>query len=500
MENNEELSQEKLGIKKEEITFYDWHKTVLILILIFAFIIRLYYFFLTKDQAVWWDEAEYLLKAKNIALGTPETGFWYGRPILFPIILSGFYFLGLDETAIRFSLIIVSVFSIYLIYLVGRKMFDEKVALISALLYSFVYINLFYSMRIMNDVLTLTIGLLAFYFFLTEKKKLIWLVVPLLAVNTLIRFPVFFFFVILVIYVAFTEKLSALKNKDYWISLILGMIIGLIYFYWSKIKFGDPLYTVKVAGGGAVSGTNISLGILQLKQYLLTFPLYFQWVLLIVFIFGFLLFMDIILGFDLILKKKNNKLAMKFFTLIWLIIPLIYFGFFVSHYEDRYIFMTFPAIFFIISVSILTIYKFFIKYNGELAMLIVFLIIVFGSYQMIKTSDSIIKSKIDSFSQLKDAGIWIKENSLSEDKIMIRSHPQNTYYSERESYSIPIDEKDFKSNFTEIRPKYVVISIFDSPLNNDWWAYNIDTQKYGLELVKTFPEEKPLVVIYKTNF
>ena len=33
---------------------------VLIIILLFGFILRLYYLILTKSQAVWWDEGEYL--------------------------------------------------------------------------------------------------------------------------------------------------------------------------------------------------------------------------------------------------------------------------------------------------------------------------------------------------------------------------------------------------------------------------------------------------------
>lgn len=474
---------------------------LIIFILVLSSIVRIYYFYLTKDQALWWDEAEYLLKAKSIALGTPETGFWYGRPILFPLLLSGFYFLGFGETAVRFSLLLVSVFSIYLVYLVGKQMFNEKVALISSFLYSFVYINLFYSMRIMNDVLTLTLGLLAFYFFFTGKRRLIWLVVPLLAINTLIRFPVFFFFIILVIYVAFTEKLSALKNKNYWISLLLGGLIGGIYLYWSKIKFGDPLYAVKVAGGGAVSGTNIALGLSQIKQYLLTFPLYFQWVLLTAFILGLFLFTDVIFGFDLVLKNNNRKLSMKFFTLLWLIIPILYFGFFVSHYEDRYIFMAFPAVFFIIGISIFSIQALFIKYNKTLAVFVVVLILAFGSYQMIKTSDSIIKSRIESFSPIKETGLWIKSNSNPEDKVMIRSHPQNTYYSERASYSIPLEEADFESNFSHIKPRYVIISVFDSPdPASGWWAYNINVEKYNLTFKNSFPKENPAAIVYETNF
>jgi len=62
-----EKSDEKLEQRKTKIK--SWLKNpynlALVGLLIIAFAVRLYYFSITKDQAVWWDEAEYLLKAKN---------------------------------------------------------------------------------------------------------------------------------------------------------------------------------------------------------------------------------------------------------------------------------------------------------------------------------------------------------------------------------------------------------------------------------------------------
>ena len=166
---DQEAKKEELKERISEF-FSVNYKTILIALLVFAFLVRLYYFILTKSQPVWWDEAEYLLKAKSIALGTPDTGFWEGRPILFPIMLSAFYFIGLGEISIRFFLIIISFFSVYLVYLVGKQLFSEKIGLISAFLYSLVYINLFYTVRVMVDIPHVFLGLLAFYFFFTKKK------------------------------------------------------------------------------------------------------------------------------------------------------------------------------------------------------------------------------------------------------------------------------------------------------------------------------------------
>jgi len=100
----------------------------IVLLLIVSGIFYIYYYILTKNQAVWWDEAEYLLKAKNIAFSTPETGFWEGRPILFSIILAGLFKIGFSEGSIRLLLLFVSIGTVWLVYLFGKKLYDEKSA------------------------------------------------------------------------------------------------------------------------------------------------------------------------------------------------------------------------------------------------------------------------------------------------------------------------------------------------------------------------------------
>jgi len=410
-----EMSEDKVEKRKEKIKnwFRNPYNLGIILILIFAFAVRLYYFSLTQDQAVWWDEAEYLLKAKSIALGTPETGFWYGRPIMFSVILSFFYLFGLGEITIRFFILLISLATILLIYLVGKQLFNKKLALIAALLFSLVYINLFYTMRIMNDVPHLFLGLLAFYFFFTKKPKLIWFVFPILALATLIRFTSFFFFIILAVYIISTEGLRAFKNKHYWISGFLAILVALPYLIWSQLKFSSPLYAVTTAGGGAVTGLSLSYGISNLKQYLFTFPSYFHSVLLILFLLGIVLFVDVFMGFDLIFKNKNKKIAKKFLLLIWIIIPLLYFGFGVSHYEDRYIFMAFPSIFFIIAFAIIAIQTSLSKYNKKIALAVVILVIIAGGFQLLQHSDGIIKARTSSYGPVKEAGFLDKRTHKS---------------------------------------------------------------------------------------
>ena len=73
--------------------FSEWikdnHNKVFLGILILGIIIRLYYFFITKDQPLWWDESDYMAYAKTLA-GVGSTN-WIVSPqhnSLFPYFFS----------------------------------------------------------------------------------------------------------------------------------------------------------------------------------------------------------------------------------------------------------------------------------------------------------------------------------------------------------------------------------------------------------------------------
>ncbi|MDP3966498.1 MAG: hypothetical protein Q8Q04_03125, partial [archaeon] len=115
---------------------------VLVGVLLFAFIIRLYFFALTKSQPLWWDEAVYGSLAKNVL-----TSIWDGtdlinhesiiRPPLFVLAWAGLLLLKIPETATRFILeIIPSTLSVLFVYLIGKEIFNKKIGIFSAVIFS----------------------------------------------------------------------------------------------------------------------------------------------------------------------------------------------------------------------------------------------------------------------------------------------------------------------------------------------------------------------------
>ncbi len=475
-------------------------KIGIVSLIILSFILYLYYFLTTKNQALWWDEAEYMLKAKSIATNTPDTGFWEGRPILFSVILAGLLKIGFSEVSIKFLIILTAVLTIGLVYVFGKKLFNAQIGLIAAGLYAGFYLSIFYSMRIMVDVPHLAIGLAGIICFLSGKKNLVWLSLPLISLATLIRFPSFLFAIVLALYIFATEGIACLKKKDYWISAALGILIALPYLIWSKIKFGSALHAINVAGSGATEGITFSSAFSILKQYLLTFPGYLGVILSVIFAVQFIsIFLKTTIGLDLIVKRKSPELNKNLLLILLVIVPLFYFSFRVSHYEDRYLLSAFPAIFCCIALGISAIHKMLLKkLTGRIALTIIILIILIGVFQLLRHSNEITILSKDSYRTIKESGIWLKEHSKEKDIIITKSVPQTTYYSERRAYSFSNNEDEFKGNISEINPQYIVISVFEK---YPPWAYSADFQlAYNLTVVKVFAiNNQPALIIYETR-
>src|SRR3989344_6583926 len=128
-------------------------------IMLIAFSLRLYYFFITKNQALWWDELSYG--------GIAKTNFFYGylgnapemiineikiRPPLLPLLWSLLLKIGSTEAISKFFLeLIPSVLSVILVYIIGKKIYDKKTALISSFILAISWMHIFYTMRMLTS-------------------------------------------------------------------------------------------------------------------------------------------------------------------------------------------------------------------------------------------------------------------------------------------------------------------------------------------------------------
>ena len=147
------------------------------------------------------------------------------------------------------------------------------------------------------------------------------------------------------------------------------------------------------------------------------------------------------------------------------------------YYEERWGYLALPALFILFSRGLVMIEQFLkknIKSASQIlsAVLIIFLLI--GAYVHFKTLNTTLITKKDTYVQVRDAGIWIKENSEKGDVIFSNSLPQISSYSERLTYGIDQNQSVFLQELSEKNAKYLVLTMFEylPPWTNSWLDNN----------------------------
>lgn len=141
-------------------------------IIILAFILRL----VNLNQSLWWDEAINVVYAKSSAFWWFVTQYPIGDfhpPGWFAILWIWGHLFGFSEISVRMPSVIFGVSNVVLIYLLGKDLFNKKVALISSLLLVFAPLHVYYSQEARMYVFAAFAVTLSFYFLhsLTLNKK-----------------------------------------------------------------------------------------------------------------------------------------------------------------------------------------------------------------------------------------------------------------------------------------------------------------------------------------
>jgi len=492
-----------------------------LLVLLGSIIVRIYYFILTKTQPCWWDECEYLSTGLHWATGIP----YYvnsQRPPLLPFLEFLIFKLGLGEITIRLILILFSVGVVTLVYLIGKEMYDKKVGLIASVIMAVFWEALFNTTRLHVEIPLLFLTYISLLFFWrgyvkepffeketlakeNKKKKYVWLFGVFLALAFLTKYTIFLFGLTLLIFLLVTERFKFLKEKNLWIALLLFFIILIPYFIWAYSSF-NTLFPFLKAGGKGDVGRSLLESSKEIFGYI---PSFLGWAFFIVFLIGLIsLLIKLILGFDLFIKRENREIDSDFFNLIFIIIFTFYFAFVMRGGEDRWVLPIALPLLLITGKGFSIIYDFMKKYNRYIAIGLVVILLAIGSYQEIKQADFIIKNKVSSYLQVKEAALWMKENSNPSDKIFSVSLPQTFYYSERETWSYTEDKEHnfignaslFEKFLFEEKPKYLTVSIFE--YLPPWIVPYIDEHKDMFKPVQGYvtQDQKPLLVVYAVKY
>jgi len=486
----------KLDKRKEKVK--NWLKNpynlIFIAILLLAIIIRLYYFSLTKSQPLWWDEADYLSYAKNLAGFNVSWIITAKHNSLYPFLAAAIFKFGLSEEVVKFLIQIVpSVLTVFLTYFICIEMYkDKRIALISSFLMATFWVHLFNTMRFHIDILGLFVGFLAIYVFWKgyEKKEKIFgkininwaipITVFLVILTYSIRRGYFLFGAFFLVYMLVTRKWKDLfKNKYNWFALGLALIL----FFLAE----QFIFTSEIAGvGQAYFHEELPINFLPLGVFSsyftnLTSPwssvlLYLFWLGLIVLIFS------IFISFGYIKKTQKTKARADLFNLIAIIITLALFILVLrspdNFGEPRWYFPLVLGAFISISRASLVLTDYIKIYSKYISIIILIVVIGFGGYYEIKHADPIIKDKISSFEGIREASLFLKEISNEGDWVITLGQPQVEFYSERKTVNPKIwAEEDvnspnhFQATLEKIKQnpqmRYIIIS-FSEPGYPDW--------------------------------
>ncbi|MBI4036260.1 phospholipid carrier-dependent glycosyltransferase [Candidatus Daviesbacteria bacterium] len=154
--------------------------TLLILVIIITLFFRLYR--LDYPSKYMFDEVYHAFTAKEYLKGSKAAWEWWSVPPLgvayewtHPplakeiMALSMYTLHSTDSWAWRLPGALLGTFSVYLVYILAKHLFNKQVGLISAFIFSFDGLNFVQSRIGMNDIYFVTFMLISLYFFLNKK-------------------------------------------------------------------------------------------------------------------------------------------------------------------------------------------------------------------------------------------------------------------------------------------------------------------------------------------
>jgi 4-amino-4-deoxy-L-arabinose transferase-like glycosyltransferase len=478
----------------------DPYNLAIVGIVIFAFALRLYYFFITKNQTLWWDEAEYLATAKHWAFGVPYD-LNPQRPPLFQLLGAVTFLFGLGETFVKFAWVLLpSVFLVFVVYLLGKEMFSKKVGLIASFLTAVSWTFLFWTARVQPDFFSMGFQVLSVLFmwkyWKNDKSKYIVFAGIFAALGFYFKISALLVPMSFIIFILIKDRLSAFKNKNYYYFSLVYLATLVPYFIWSYITFGT--FTAFKAGTSNQIIAHVPFGWYNLNFfYTLT-----EGILFVLFLIGLLLAFRFVLYADILVKDKKKCFDSGLFSIIVLMVVAAFYIFYIRGTEDRWVFLWLPFIFMLIGNALMSVYNFGKKYSKIISAFLVIALLIWGGYAQLSHANDIITNKKDSYSQVKDAALWIKEHSAPGDKVLSISSTQTVYYSERKvlPYSAIKNASDFDSYIKENKPRFLMISIFE---NHPTWAYTWPNGNNSRAVQAYFSDsdkKQPVLIIYEINY
>jgi hypothetical protein len=160
-------------------------------------------------------------------------------------------------------------------------------------------------------------------------------------------------------------------------------------------------------------------------------------------------------------RTGDPTLAGGLLVTVWLLVPFLYFGLVVRPVLDRYPVLGVPAGFLAIGVATAWGAGRLARGHPFLETALVVLVAGIAAVPLLRSADRIVRGKMTSYGELRDAGHWIAAHSDPTEQTMSASVAQLTYYSVRPNLRFPKDADEFVRVLRDAPPRYVVLSGFE---------------------------------------
>ena len=288
------------------------------------FLLVIFLLFNSLSPVLLWDECAYLGNARN-HLGGSNFIEDFRYPLLEYIIASVWYFTGESIFAARFIIILMSLLTVFVFYLISREFFSINDSILIVFLFSISSQFILWGFRIYTDIPALMFLLLSFLSFLKyrESRRFAFISISgaFFALAFLSRFTVGLF--------ALAVLIEFILKKDYRGFLLFasfGLLVLLPWMGYNYITYNDIIWDFKEQYNIVANYTTNQPITLQLNNLFLTL--------------GLLIFS---LPFGLIFLTKHKEYLIVSYT----IISLIYYLFFVNMKLARYYVVFLPFLYLI---------------------------------------------------------------------------------------------------------------------------------------------------------
>lgn len=464
------------------------YNLALIVVVIAALIIRIYFFVQTYQQPLWWDEAEYMATAEHWAFGVPYD-INPQRPPLFQLAAFVLLKLSFGEMGLKFFLVLLpSVIVVVCTYFLGKTLFDQRIALFAAIGTAFMWSYLFWAVRLQPDFISLSLQLLAVAFIWKsfKQEELKWAILAGFFSAFAFYFKISALLIPLIagLFALWVDRRAVFKKK-YYVMIAAYVITLLPFLLWQFIAFGDPIafsYGYADIGGKLEEGWQPGWVALD---YFISFS---KSAFFIAFLTGLAFFLvSFLLSFDIKMKSREKRLDPYLFSFFLLLVTTLFYIFFIRGIiEDRWVFIIAPFIYFFAGKGLFAITDSLKKVHNRLGLLLGLLVILFFIYAQVVHANSITLIKKDSYQPIKEASLFLNRVAAPNESILSVSYTQTVTYAERRVYSYArLSPENFTQLLDEKRPTYLLMSILE-PHHPAWL---IEQRRYNdgsLEIVMPF--------------